>query len=314
MSGELTVLSSSEDGLARQASAAIAKLQTANVEEAQEILRDATDLGDLLRRRGWALDALNPLAEVKVSAERRIGAERLKVPRLQTAFDWEQAKRLADEGMQRKEIARRLGCTPSALRYAERLNWQRQYEGPDLATFDSTVGITRQRGRFWQRLASLTDEQFASIIKSIQDDDEEITTTRVLYRAGVETGRRVKKIEQGIYLRADGRMMITYKRLGRIHRQTLDTKNVDVARRTLVEKRGDGQVGKRVSQGTARLDAAYSDLRKCLARCDQLLPIVEPSARAAVERAISHGHRCEYEIQEALNHERASVAKKRRAA
>lgn len=301
----------SEIALARQATRIIELLETAQPDQAKEIRDDAEAFFEVLRRRGWALDAINPIAEVKITAERRIGLVRSAIPREyrrgvdNPTFDWEQAKKLLESGLALKETARIVKADPYSVRYARKRDFKRSHDGKSLglSEFDTKLGIGKGVGRTWQRLAELDDEQFARYLKEIKEDGLELTTARVLYRAGADDAHgRGERVEPGIFVLTDGRHVIRYRYRGRTQQETLQTKNIEVARRTLLHRRG--LLKEAAKSRNPRLDNAYSNLRTCLDHIDKVLPTLKPEARKHAHEAMSLLHKAEDELTKAISVER----------
>lgn len=307
MNKELATLESSEVGLARQSQVALERLRTSDLDETRDILRDASDLKALLQRRGWALESLYPLSEVKVTAERKIGQQRAEFSAHQSGsgkFNWQEAKRLMESGVSRKETARRLGVDPVSIRYAEERGYERKTGSR--AAFDRQIGVRAPTATSWQRLGEINDSLFGNIIEEIKDEGLEITTARILYRARANTDRAKILVESGIYQLVDGRLMLRYRDRGRYRQEVLQTKNVATARKTLIERRGLGKApsGKGKATGARQLDAAYTDVRCYLDRLDDLLPrLASSTARRNVEQAMAFAHKSEDEIVKALKAE-----------
>jgi hypothetical protein len=299
------------DVVAAQAESALARLEHAAPEEAKAIRDDADLLHEVLRKRGWALESINPLAELKVTAERKIGEVRAAMPRryrgAAPSFDWDKARELLESGASKKLTASLVKTSPQSLNHAKSRGWQRTNDGDgeELRQFDEVVGIKPNTGTKWQRLAAIPAEEFTRIIQEIKEDEEEITTSRVLYRYGHATGGGVK-VDPGIYLLPDGRHVIRYRQRGgsRQRQETLETRSLEVARKTLLRRRGlltDKSATAKIQ--ARKLDHAYSDLRSCLARVDKLLPGLKPDARRHAHAVLAQLHKAEDELMKAIHAE-----------
>lgn len=297
----------SEIALAEQASRIIELLENAHPDRAKEIRDDAEAFFEVLRRRGWALDAINPIAEVKITAERRIGLVRSAIPRDYTggggapSFDWEKAKKLLEAGLSTKETARLVQAEPASIRHAKQRGFKRSRDGQslNLSDFDKKLGLGKGTGRTWQRLAQIPDELFERYVREIKDDGLELTTARVLYRAGIDNVHgRGQRVEPGIFLLNDGRYVIRYRYRGRTQQETLQTKHIAVARRTLLHRRG--LLKETAKSRNPRLDNAYSNLRTCLDHIDKVLPTLKPEARKHAHDTISLLHQAEDELTKAI--------------
>jgi hypothetical protein len=295
------------DVISSQAESALARLEHATAEEAKAIHDDADVLHEVLRKRGWALQSLNPLAELKVAAERKVGEIRAEMPRRYRggapSFDWDTALRLLESGASKKYTAELVKTSTKSIDHARSRGWQRTQDGDGdgLRRFDEVLGIKPTLGAKWQRLAAIPEDDFARIIEELKEDEEEITTARVLYRYGHSTGNGVK-VEPGINLLPDGRHVIRYRHRGVTKQETLETRSLNVARKTLLRRRGLVVDKGTKSQGR-KLDYAYSDLRSCLAKVDKLLPGLKPEARKHAHAAISQLHKAEDELMKAIHAE-----------
>lgn len=284
--------------------------QVSGLERAKQIIRRSDDPAEIADVHSLAAAAAIyaeaqgareqylQASEIKLLAERKVGALRLSFPRIYPrSFDREKARGLRESGMTFKKIGERLCVSGTAIRRASLQGWREPKLEPEVTEFDQNFAVSRSLLLEWEKLSKIPQEVFEQLLTQAREEDLSMSAKSFLRRYGQVSEIR---LEPCIYRRqSDDRLTIRWSKGGVSRHKTLDTQDVAVARKELAKARGT--IKQTVPANARTLGDAYSLVRRALQALDTLTPRLEPESKKATKAAIGYLHKAEDEIVKASN-------------
>ena len=221
---------------------AAARQATMLVKQSQDVgdAREAITLSraaEVYARAYLTAEHLLVAQEAHVWACRRAGEVRASLTPTnpgRRSFDWGEAKRLLADGLGVREVARKVGVTPAAVRKARNLGF-RENDSFCKREYDEELKVGEQTGRRWEVLAAVSETAFTALVEDLKEVGR-IGVGACIARIR-DSERRL--VERGIYLLPDGRYRIEWTRDRQQHKATLPMgTSLDEARRQLGIRRG----------------------------------------------------------------------------